>query len=287
MAKRKLTKKQFKEKEKRNEAKKQQIELALPKIPKLSQSLVKALYNYKTHKECGLKIEKQYVEGVNFPSTEVQELGNYFEYICTGALPRDKHIPEPKLLKSGSMTIGYERMHKQKENFERMMEHYKFKIEKTGFSFTNPKFSGVADVIALNEDKQRVIIDIKTTGLINDKWSEYGWADESIEEKWNLNVQAVHYKMLAKYEWGIEDIPFYFMVFSNKNENECKIFEIIVDEDTRWQHYQNLKNIKIYLDDILKNGWEAKPELMRCKKCPLEASCLYAVNVPNLQKIYI
>ena len=86
MKKKKLTKKQFKEKEKRNEAKKQQIELALPKIPKLSQSLVKALYNYKTHKECGLKIEKQYVEGVNFPSTEVQELGNYFEYICNLSL---------------------------------------------------------------------------------------------------------------------------------------------------------------------------------------------------------
>ena len=47
MAKRKLTKKQYKEKEKRNEAKKLQTELPLPKIPKLSQSLVKSLYNYK------------------------------------------------------------------------------------------------------------------------------------------------------------------------------------------------------------------------------------------------
>ena len=53
MTKKKLTKQQYKQKEKRNEAKKKQTELALPKIPKLSQSLVKALYNY--------KIDKQYV----------------------------------------------------------------------------------------------------------------------------------------------------------------------------------------------------------------------------------
>ena len=56
--------------------------------------------------------------------------------------------------------------------------------------------------------------------------------------------------MLAKYEWGIEDIPFYFMVFSNKNEVECKIFEIIIDEATKFQHYQNLENIKKYYENF-------------------------------------
>ena len=111
-------------------------------------------------------------------------------------------------------------MNKQKENFDRIMKSYNLEIEKTGFAFTNPKYSGIADIIALDNNvkskdvnKKRVIIDLKTSGLINDKWSPYGWANESIEEKWDLLIQAVHYKMLAKYEWGIEDIPFYFMVF--------------------------------------------------------------------------
>lgn len=287
MKKRKLTKKQFKEKEKRNEAKKLQTELNLPKIPKLSQSLVKSLFKYKQGEECGLRIEKMYIEGVNFPSSEVQELGNYFEYICTNQLPRDGHTPEAKLLKTGKMSVNYVRMEKQKENFENIMSEYKFTIEKTGFEFTNPKYSGIADIIALNEDKERVIIDIKTSGLINDKWSPYGWANESIEEKWDLNIQAIHYKMLAKYEWGIEDIPFYFMIFSTKNDIECKIFEIIVDESTRFQHYQNLEKVKHFLDESIKNGWEAKPELMRCSRCELTESCLYGAVVPDVQKVYI
>ena len=243
MAKKKLTKKQYKDKEKKNEAKKKQTELALPKIPKLSQSLVKSLYNYKIGEECGLKIEASYINGINFPATEVQELGNYFEYICTNQLPRDGHTPVAKLLKTGKPTTSYLRMDKQKENYLNIMKSYNLKVEKTGFVFTNPKYSGIADIIALDKNikskdknKQRVIIDIKTSGLINDKWSPYGWANESIEEKW---------------------------------------------------HYQNLENIKKYLDQIIKTGWEAKPELMRCSKCPMNDTCLYQLEVPKIQKVYV
>jgi hypothetical protein len=40
---RQMTKKAYKDKEKRNDAKKLQTEMDLPKIPKISQSLIKAL----------------------------------------------------------------------------------------------------------------------------------------------------------------------------------------------------------------------------------------------------
>jgi hypothetical protein len=290
----KLTKQAYKDIEKRNEAKKLQTELLLPKIPKISQSLIKALHKYKMEEECGLKIHASYVEGINFPSSEVQELGNYFEYICTNQLPRDGHTPEPKLLKTGKMSIDYERLTLQKENFINVMKRMNFTIEKTGFSFTNPLYSGIADIIALDNNikskvvtNKRIIIDIKTSGLLNDKWNAYGWADESIEEKWDLTIQAIHYKMLAKWEWGIEDIPFYFFVFSNKNEWEYKIFEVIVDEDTKQQHLNNLKNIKVYLDEQMKNGFKAVAEYRRCKECPMSDTCPSYVDIPSVKKVYI
>ena len=293
--KRKLTKKQFKEKEqrlaKKKEAKKnvQELDLVIPRIPKISQSLIKALAKYRNDEECGLIIDHIYIKGQWLPSSKAQELGNYFEYICTGGLPRDKHIPEPVLLKSGKPSIDYARMDKQKENFEAMMGEYGFEIEHTGYEFTNPKYSGIADIIAkdTNNKNQRVIIDIKTSGLINDKWSPYGWADESIEEKWDLLLQAIHYKMLAKYEWGIEDIPFYFFVFSTKNEKDCKVFEIMVDESTRFQHINNLANIKTYLDSQLEIGFKPKPKYSRCQSCGLADTCLHKVNVPIPQKVFI
>ena len=298
--KRKLTKAQFKAKEEKIEQKKlveenqQKLAMDVDTIPKISQSLVKSLFKYKTNDECGLVLQHQYIKGKSLPSSDAQELGNYFEYICTGALPRDKHIPEEKVLKSGKPAIAYERMNKQKENFELMMQHYGFEIEKVGHSFTNPKYSGVADIIAIDTKikskdkyKRRVIIDLKTTGFINNKWEDWGWHNDSIEEKWNLNIQAIQYKILAKFEWGIEDIPFYFFVFSNTNAEECKIFEIIVDDATRYQHIQNLEKAKVYLDEQLKIGLKPKPELIRCSKCGLRDTCLYKANVPHIQKVYI
>ena len=292
--KKKLTKKQFKDKEKKNEAKKQQTELALPKIPKLSDNLVKSLFAYKNDEECGLKIEASYINGINFASNDVQELENYFEYICTNQLPIDGHTPIPKLLKTGNKSLSYIRMDKQKENYKNIMKSYNWEVEKTGFAFTNPKYSGIADIIALDKNikskdknKQRIIIDIKTSGLLNDKFSKWGWHNDSIEEKWDLLLQAIHYKMLAKFEFGIEDIPFYFMVFSNKNDYECKIFQINIDEATRYQHFQNLENIKKYLDKCIKEGFKAKPTLLRCNVCPMTKSCLYQLEVPAIQKVYV
>lgn len=292
---RKMTKKAYAQIEKRNEAKKKQTELVLPKIPKLSQSLVKSLYKYKMKEECGLRIHASYIDGINFPSTDAQELGNYFEFIATGQLPRDNHTPTPKILKNGNFSLEYERMNKQVENFKNVMTRMNFEIEHTGYKFTNPKYDGIADIIALDKNiktkvknKKRVIIDTKTSALINDKWSPYGWAEESIEEKWDLTIQAIHYKMLARYEWGVEDVPFYFFVFSTKNDWEYKIYKINVDEDTMQQHYRNLQNIKLYLDEILNgNGFQPYPSYARCRECPLQITCKSFMDTPQVIEVCI
>lgn len=290
----KIPQSHYKEKEKRNKEKKKQTKLDLPSIPKISQSLIKSLYKYKMGEECGLKIHASYIDNINFPSTEAQELGNYFEYMATNQLPRDNHLPKAKLLKNGNPSLPYARMDKQVENFKNLMKRLNFKIEQTGFAFTNPKFSGITDVIAHDNNikskvinKKRIIIDLKTSALLNDKWSEYGWADESIEEKDNLLLQAIHYKMLAKYEWGIDDIPFYFMIFSTKNDWEYKVFKVNVDVSTYQLHYSNLISIKEYLDNQIKIGFKAKPSLARCYNCPLGITCSHHTDIPKIQEVYI
>jgi hypothetical protein len=119
--------------------KKTQATLELNNVaPKLSQSLVKELYKYKLKEECGLRVEAKYItKSVEFPTSEVQELGNYFEYKATGQLPRDGHTPEPILLKTGKPSIDYIRMDAQVENFKRVMKRLNFSVEQTGFTFTN------------------------------------------------------------------------------------------------------------------------------------------------------
>ena len=289
-----IPKKAYKNKEKRNKEKKKQTELVLPSIPKISQSLVKSLFQYKMDEECGVRIYEQYVNKTLFPPSDVQQLGIYFEYIATNQLPKSKDVPQAKTLKNGKLTLPYARMEAQKDNFLNLMERMNFSVEITGHEFNNPKYSGVADIIALDNNikskdvyKKRIIIDLKTSGLLSDKWSKYGWADESIEEKDELLIQAIHYKMLAKYEWGIDDIPFYFFVFSNKNDWEYKIFKVNVDEATYKQHYNSLINIKKYLDEQLKVGFKAKPSLPRCHSCPMSENCLESADIPKIQEVYV
>lgn len=252
---------------------------------KMSQSLLKILHEYKQGLECGSIIRAKYVYKMPFASTELQELGNYFEYLCTGSLARDGHTPQPVILKNGNLSVGYERMKKQKENYDKIIKKYGFKVLEIDYNFKDDNFSGIADVIALKDGK-KCIIDIKTTSLIDDKWTDYGWSSESIEQKDKLHIQAVHYKMLAMKEWGVSDVPFYFFVFSNRNEIDCLIYEVEVDNDTFIRHEQNMKMGLEFFNKELKNGFKNYPSLKKCSACQLKSTCLDFIDVPKIEKIY-
>ena len=252
---------------------------------KMSQSLIKILHEYKQGLECGSLIKAKYVDGLVTPSTELQELGNYFEYLCTGSLARDGHTPQPTILKNGNLSVGYERMTKQKENFDKIIKHYGFEVLEIDYNFSHDTFSGIADIIALKDGK-KCIIDIKTTSLIDDKWTDYGWSSESIEQKDKLHIQAVHYKMLAMKEWGINDVPFYFFVFSNRNEIDCLIYEVQVDEDAFFRHEENMINGLKFFNKELINGFKNYPSIKKCNNCPLKANCKDFTEIPKIEKIY-
>lgn len=252
---------------------------------KLSQSLIKTLFDYKIGNECGKRIEAQYLEGKQLESSDVMELGNYFEFICTGSVARDGHTPVLQTTSKGEPTAPYKRALAQKENFDRVMDHYGFKLIGIDHHFNHDECSGIADIIA-ERNGEKCIIDLKFSGLLNNKWEETGWADESIETKDKLMIQAVHYKMLAEEEWGIFNIPFYFMVFSNSNEVEHKIFQVECDEESIYQHRQNVAFAKGYLDKLLVQGFEPRPSLMKCNKCALSDTCEHSTKVPLIQTVY-
>ena len=252
---------------------------------KMSQSLIKILHEYKQGLECGALVKAKYIDGLVTPSTELQELGNYFEYLCTGSLARDGHTPQPTILKNGNLSVGYERMTKQKENFDKIIKQYGFEVLEIDYNFAHDTFSGIADIIALKDGK-KCIIDIKTTSLIDDKWTDYGWSSESIEQKDKLHIQAVHYKMLAMKEWGVSDVPFYFFVFSNRNEIDCLVYEVQVDEDAFFRHEQNMINGLKFFNKELVNGFKTYPSVKKCNNCPLKDTCKDFTDIPKIETIY-
>ena len=74
------------------------------KLPKISQSLMKAYVDYLNQKECGLLFKAKYIdkdpESQSEPS-EAMLLGIYFEYLCTGALPKSGIVPEAECVYKG------------------------------------------------------------------------------------------------------------------------------------------------------------------------------------------
>ena len=208
------------------------------KTKKISQSFTKAIgvYAYQQNKseridvgtspsECGLYFKAKYIDGLEEPPTKPQNLGNWFEYICTGQLPRDGKEPMPQLLKSGKLSTDYVRMEAQALNYHKLMEHHGFKTLHTGYSFDKHDFlTGISDVIA-EKDGRLCVVDIKSTGLIDDLYTPYGWGLERIEEKPDLLIQAIQYTVLASHEFNRE-VDFYFAIFSTKNENKYRLMTV-------------------------------------------------------------
>ena len=260
---------------------------------KITQSILKNMRDYIDGKECGLLFKARYIDGKRFPSTDGQALGNWFEYKCTGALnPYDPKIPEDKLSYKGTakekLSANYERMSKQVENFKTALKHYNVEIVSVGETLEFGKAKGTCDIIA-KVNGELSIIDVKTTGLFNDKWSEFGWQeiDNAFRPKLKLLTQALHYKYLAKNIYkDLKNVPFYFWVFSTKNENDFKIIRVEVAEDDYWFHAKEINDMHQLLQMEIKQGFKAYPSIVKCAKCPLREDCPEAMDVPKIETIY-
>jgi len=266
------------------------------KLPKISQSLMKSYVDYLNQKECGLFFKARYVDKDPDAETEPSDAmrhGIYFEFLCTGALPRNGEIPEPEFVYKGKpnqkLSADYERIVESSKLFKRIIEHYGIKIKEKGLSLTSEvngiSISGIIDIYA-EWDGVDVFIDTKYSGLIDNKWDDMGWELDSLHMKDSLMIQGVHYKLLAEKELGIPDIPFYYFVFDSKNPNNVKIIKQVVDESKRQSHIVALNNIVGSLTNNINNGFTPYPSLNKCSKCPIAFKCPSKVDVPLIDEVF-
>lgn len=260
---------------------------------KISQSLIKAYYDYTQSKLCGLLFKAKYIDkdpAADTPPTDAMKAGIYFEYLCTGALPKNKQIPEAEMVYKGTarekLSAQYERIEKSAELFKRIIAEYGIKILNVGYYLTDGEIDGVVDILA-EWDGRKVFIDLKYSGLFDDKWNEMGWELDSLHMKDSLMIQGVHYKLLAQRgELKIDDIPFYYFVFDSGNADNAKIIKQNVDEAKIASHEVAISTIKSRLAKDIENGFKAYPSLSACGKCPLNATCDKAVSIPLIDEVF-
>lgn len=263
----------------------------------ISQSLLKDFQDYKHKKHCGLQLKAKYFDKIEFPPTESMQWGNYFEYLVTGATGKGDQAPAPERTQKGELTAKYKIMEAQAERCKKALDHYGIKIVEFNKMFVWEGHSMKVDIIGeltkglQTKDRSypagtRIIIDTKTTGFLDNKWEDYGWHTESLEHKWKIMIQVVHYKWLSM-KLGQPDLPFFFMIHSNTNNIESKIIEVVLDENTRYaEHEQLIEKTKAMIKMEQEIGFKANPDVKRCFECPLKETCGSFISVPEINTVY-
>jgi len=278
------------------------------KKPNLSQSLIKDyqdFWNYKTQ-SCGYYIYKRHFQRLPVEQSDTMKLGTYFEYLCTGYVRPNDPAPEPEMVYKGTarekLAADYERASSSAAFFKQIISHYGIEILSVGEYLLNDRMSAILDIRAMWDGKE-CIIDLKYSGLIDDKFSPYGWATESLVDRPSLTIQALHYKYLI---WQIEqkmNIDFYYFVFSTKDAQKAKIIRINTDESAIYRHEADVAKIANYVDYHYENAdayatniridYEmskdlvARPNLARFTDCPYFSTCDKRVEVPLIEEIQL
>lgn len=264
----------------------------------INQSMVKDLAKYKKEELCGLIFNNKWVLHQYGKGTKSNNLGHYFEYLCTGALAKgETEPPQPDRTKKGELTSDFKVAQKQAVYFKEVIQKYGIKIVSAGKKvIADGKWVGTLDIEAQwsslfkengmippdpNNPLNTVIIDLKYSGLLEDKWSDFGWHMDYLGKKEGTMLQAKHYKFLFWKKYGYNP-PFFFFVFDSKEVGKCKIIYVDIDIADLQEHEIFLHQAKAYLEHQIKKGFMPIPKYEMCQSCAYNQWCAHKAEVPPI-----
>lgn len=279
-------------------------------IERISQSFIKSMRSYNAGDECGNVVKHIYVDGLPFERhSDAMAEGSYFEFCLTGAIPKNGQIPRPiymtlalnkkstAQLGVNDMTQDYRRAHFNARKVNSTLSQMGLKIVGVQKKLIKGRFDGTLDIIAECVDEikglpwkkgQKIVIDIKYSGLLYDKWEKHGWM-------WS-NIQKEYHGTQARQYHFVSGLPFYFLVISNTNKEintgsgvfedpDMKLFHVLVDEHMIETHLAEGNTLMDQLKFEAEVGFEARPSLKICSKCPLKDGCIDKHIFPHVEEV--
>jgi hypothetical protein len=258
--------------------------------PNLSISLIKSLRAIDLNEACAARIKAIQIDKIYDPSLveeqSAMKLGQYIEYVLTGAKLRDGSIPQAKTTKTG-LAAEYARVEAYKPIWEDELKINNFTEIVTSlqmeYDYMGNNLKCIADVTCKQGEKH-VIIDIKSTGFIDNKWEKYGWVE--IEKKPEIYAQAVFYVYLYFKLFGV--IPdFYFSVFSTGTKPHAKLLKIIIPFDideicSKVEHSVDYALSLLEYQNAI--GWPSSQNYAHCLDCGW-AACDKRLKSPKIQVV--
>jgi hypothetical protein len=227
--------------------------------------MLKMFQKYLTGDECGIQFDAKYISNTmpEVPTTEAQAGGHWFEFMCTGATPRNSGvIPEPARTLKGELTAMYKNLTSHIPMWEQLRpsgaRYGEVLLNET--AVFGHHLTGITDVIT-----DDLIGDIKTTGHIDNKWEEYGWGGEpEYLAQRPAMFQAKFYCLIYWLNTG-KILPFWFWIFAN-NSSKAKQIKITMSEQSLVSFQSEVE----YLIEAIENeDFKAVPSFDRCASCPL------------------
>lgn len=284
-------------------------------MKRISQSFIKTMREYLAGDECGNVVTHQYLEGklLDRKSKEMAK-GTYFEFLLSGALPKNGTIPVPEYmatplknkkpqdLKVSDMTADYRVVHVNAERVKKMLfVDMGLILISAGKKLVKGRFEGTLDLIcecskditfdngAEWKKGDRIVIDVKYSGLLYDRWNKLGW-------EWS-NIQKEYHGTQAKQYNYVSDLPFHFLVVSSTNKEEdneegdgkvvgatmAKFFGVPVDDHMMETHLAEGNKLYDRLKLESEVGLVARPDYVRCQKCAIREGCKDKHTFPQVE----
>lgn len=276
----------------------------LPKGFKITQSFVKDARAYFAEGSilCGHPIRERYINGrfLDDPEREpgALELGCYVEWLLTGAIPKNGKTPVPQykeaaIKKNGGKTEGltvedmyveYRTAHDNVQAIRLLLASYDLKIVSFGKTITKGRFAGTLDLICEAQSDREfegiswkkgdiLVIDLKYSGLMSDNgahWkNQHGWQFSPVQKKYH-GTQAKQYHFLTGW-------PFFFLVCQSNNKEKTaphlEFFYVPITPEMLEDHVKEGNFLRDKLEFEATIGFEARPNYVKCEKCPLRGEC--------------
>lgn len=262
----------------------------------INQSLVKDLVKYQNGELCGLIFMNKWILNQFDGGTKSNTLGHYFEYLCTGALAKgETEPPKAEYTKKGELSSDFQLAKQQSVFFHELINKFGIKLISAGDKvLADNKWIGTLDILAewksfgdyveydfTNNPEHKVIIDLKYSGLLEDKWNQYGWHYDTLAKKQGTMLQAKHYKFLFWKKYGFNP-PFLFFVFDTKEVGKVKVINVEIEDWELEQHEIFLEKAKRYFEIQLEKGFEPRPKYESCAKCKYSVWCQFKVTTPSV-----
>jgi len=255
--------------------------------------MIKSWKEYQLNQECGLVFDEKHIKKnyALWPPTDVMQLGNFFQYLCFGLLPKDGRQPDAKWMKSATpdqksdpaanldkMLAPYRQAYNQAVKLKMYLKKMGAKVTEVGKWLENGSLTADTDLtMTFPWEQDPVTVDLKYTGMIQDKWSRFGWVLERDDQRDYQGIQARHYSVVCKR-------PFYYLLVSSTSDD----IELIRCEFEDWDLKQYEQAAKGVLEAILLEkeiGFRPVPSFARCMHCPLFDGCNHRKYYPDVRVV--